>query len=73
MRTYGSTGPVRLTRSLGSSSSSVRFYYTAQGSAGARVSSVPRSEQNIQGGELSQFYQRNNIRSGNQFNVRIRD
>ena len=49
------------------------FASTAEGGAGARVRPVPRTEQNIQGGELSQFFQRNNIRAGDRFDVRILD
>jgi hypothetical protein len=45
------------------------FASTMQGGAGARVASVPRIEQNIQGGQLSSFYQSNGIGHGDPFRV----
>lgn len=45
------------------------FASSQQGGAGARVVQVPRTEQNIQGGMLSSFYQRYGITHGDPFNV----
>jgi len=47
------------------------FASTAEGGAPAQVRPVPRVEQNIQGGHLSLFYQRNQVQSGQRFHVRI--
>ncbi|WP_137939568.1 RHS repeat-associated core domain-containing protein [Chitinivorax sp. B] len=49
------------------------FASCAQGGAGACVASVPSREQNIQGGQLSNFYQQNNIRAGDRFKVEVVD
>ena len=47
------------------------FASTKQGGAGARVQSVPRSEQCSQGGCLSSFYRKNNIQDGDAFQVEV--
>lgn len=47
------------------------FASSIQGGAGSRVSAVPVTEQNIQGGLLSSFYQTNNIRAGDPFRVLV--
>ena len=49
------------------------FASCAQGGAGSCVRAVPASEQSIQGGKLSQFYQRNNIGDGDAFDVKVVD
>lgn len=49
------------------------FASTKQGGSGACVAAVCAGEQSIQGGQISQFYQRNNINDGDSFNVRIVD
>jgi RHS repeat-associated protein len=47
------------------------FASSAEGGAGAQVRPVPIQEQHIQGGQLSLFYQRHNLRAGQQFHVRV--
>ena len=49
------------------------FASCAQGGAGACVRAVPAHEQNIQGGELSQFFRRNNIGDSDAFNIKVVD
>ncbi|MEO8265407.1 MAG: NucA/NucB deoxyribonuclease domain-containing protein [Ilumatobacteraceae bacterium] len=48
------------------------FASTTQGGAGAQVNGVPLAEQRIQGGVMSQFYQKNGIGQGDQFRVVVR-
>lgn len=47
------------------------FASTAEGGAGSFVAVVPLQEQNIQGGMLSSFYQRYNLKHGDRFIVRV--
>jgi Deoxyribonuclease NucA/NucB/Cricket paralysis virus, VP4 len=47
------------------------FASSAQGGAGSHVRSVPKGEQNYQGGVLSRFYQDNNVAPGDPFDVRF--
>ncbi len=47
------------------------FASTAQGGLGAQILGVPIGEQRIQGGTISSFYQKNNIGSGDIFDVVI--
>ncbi|EMP4391527.1 hemagglutinin repeat-containing protein [Vibrio fluvialis] len=47
------------------------FASCAQGGSGACVKSVPASEQNVQGGKLSQFYKKNSIGDGDEFDVKV--
>ena len=47
------------------------FASTMEGGTGAQVQGVPLSEQRIQGGVLSQFYQQNEIGQGDQFQVTV--
>jgi len=47
------------------------FASTKEGGSGANVKGVPTKEQNVQGGKLSQFYQRNDIQNGDKFKVKI--
>jgi RHS repeat-associated protein len=47
------------------------FASCVEGGAGACVASVPASEQNIQGGQLSSFYQKYGIKDGDQFKVTV--
>lgn len=49
------------------------FASTREGGAGSQVGAVPRSEQNCQGGCISQFYQQNGIRDGDKFKVEVVD
>ncbi|RVU34866.1 hypothetical protein EOI86_18680 [Hwanghaeella grinnelliae] len=49
------------------------FASTKQGGSGACVAAACAPEQNIQGGQLSQFYSKNNIKDGDAFSVRIAD
>lgn len=48
------------------------FASTVEGGAGAWVAGVPVGEQYIQGGTLAQFYARNGIGQGDQFQVLVR-
>jgi RHS repeat-associated protein len=48
------------------------FASTYEGGYGAQVRGVPLPEQRIQGGVMSQFYQRNNIRDGDRYRVVVR-
>lgn len=45
------------------------FASSMQGGAGARVAPVPRIEQNIQGGIMSNFYREHGIQQGDRFRV----
>ena len=47
------------------------FASCLQGGSGACVRVVPVAEQNIQGGKISQFYQRNGIGDGDAYKVRV--
>ncbi|WP_429245254.1 NucA/NucB deoxyribonuclease domain-containing protein [Luteibacter sp. 621] len=47
------------------------FASSQRGGAGACVLAVPREEQAIQGGKLSQFYQTYNLKRGDPFRVEI--
>ncbi len=47
------------------------FATTYQGGEGASAVLVPAHENSIQGGQLSDFYQRNNLRNGSHFLVGI--
>lgn len=47
------------------------FASTKQGGKGAAVAAIPTSEQNAQGGKLSSFYQKNNIKDGDSFIVEV--
>lgn len=49
------------------------FASTDQGGDGAFVRSVPAKEQSIQGGKMSQFYKKNNLKNGDSFNVKVVD
>jgi hypothetical protein len=42
-----------------------------EGGKGASTAAVPRTEQNIQGWRLAQFYRKHNIGHGDQFRVRV--
>lgn len=66
LRGHQSAGP-------GKSLDEYPFASCAQGGAGSCVRAVPASEQSIQGGKLSQFYQRNNIGDGDAFDVKVVD
>ncbi|MGC1301319.1 MAG: NucA/NucB deoxyribonuclease domain-containing protein [Caulobacteraceae bacterium] len=44
-----------------------------EGGAGARVALVPRSEQNVQGGQLSAFYRKHKIKHGDPFHIKVVD
>jgi hypothetical protein len=45
------------------------FASTYQGGAGAQVREVPETEQDMQGGKMSTFYQKNKLQDGDEFNV----
>lgn len=47
------------------------FASTTQGGAGNQAMIVPIAENNSQGGQLSAFYNQNNIGNGNNFNVAV--
>jgi uncharacterized Zn-binding protein involved in type VI secretion len=47
------------------------FASSQQGGAGAAVSAIPESEQHAQGGKMSSFYQKHNIKKGQKFVVRV--
>ncbi len=49
------------------------FASSKEGGVGSNVKSVPKGEQNIQGGTMSSFYQNNNIADGDKFIVEIID
>ena len=49
------------------------FASTKEGGAGAKLKGVPVSEQRIQGGKLSSFYQKFNIGGGDPFRVVVDD
>ena len=49
------------------------FASTTQGGRGSRFERVLVSEQNRQGGTLSSFYQKNDIKDGDPFRVEVRD
>jgi hypothetical protein len=49
------------------------FASTKQGGSGACVSAVCAREQSVQGGQISQFYKKHNIKDGDSFNVRVVD
>ncbi len=47
------------------------FASTEEGGKGAQVKPVPRKEQNIQGGEISGFYKKHDIKDGDRFKVTV--
>ncbi|ODS22611.1 hypothetical protein AB835_13215 [Candidatus Endobugula sertula] len=49
------------------------FASTKQGGKGACVSAVCAKEQSIQGGQLSQFFKKNKIKDGDEFDVKVVD
>jgi len=49
------------------------FASTQQGGKGATVAEVPKREQDIQGGKMSSFYQKNGIGDGDPFRVKVED
>ena len=60
-------------REQGTSLDEFPFASTKEGGSGARVKAVPVREQSVQGGKLSQFFQRNNIKQGDKFKVKVKD
>ena len=60
-------------REPGTSLDEFPFASTKEGGSGARVKAVPVREQSVQGGKLSQFFQRNNIKQGDKFKVKVKD
>ena len=60
-------------KSQTSKSGEFPFASTKEGEKGARVKEVPAREQSVQGGKLSQFYQRNNIKDGDKFKVKVKE
>jgi len=47
------------------------FASSVEGGSGARTAEVPKREQSIQGGTLSSFYQKNNIKPGSKYGVKV--
>ncbi|MEM0939851.1 MAG: hypothetical protein AAF600_13865 [Bacteroidota bacterium] len=48
-----------------------KSYHRIYHGAGSRVQLVPVKEQSIQGGKMSQFFQKNNVQNGDKFKVEI--
>ena len=60
-------------RNPGQSLDEYPFASSKEGGKGARVQAVPIQEQNIQGGKMSQFYQKNDLNNGDKYKVEIKD
>jgi len=49
------------------------FASSREGGSGSRVQAVPIGEQNTQGGIMSQFFKKNEVKDGDKFKVRIKE